>query len=403
MMDCKSLGNTIANLRHQNNITQSTLAEKLGVSNKAVSKWESGQGYPDISLLPVIAEFFGVSIDYLLLGEKKGITIAGNMIMDVVKNIEQYPTIGMLVSISDVSRAVGGCAPNTSINLAKIDRRIPISVIGKVGTDENGRFIVSELQKNGINVSRVSYSSTMPTSFCDVMSIPSGERTFFHKRGANAEFSPADIDLDSLDCNILHIGYILLLDQFDAEDKQYGTVMARFLHDVQKKGIKTSIDVVSDSTGDFPKKLIPALPYCNYVIINELECCSAWNLEAYKPDGTLDRETVALAMQKMIDGGVSDRVIVHCKKTSFALDSKGNFTEVPSLRIPKDMIKGSVGAGDAFCAGCLYGIYNDYSDRQILEFASAAAACNLFEANSVDGMRPRNDILKIAEKYGRLS
>ncbi len=402
-MDCKSLGNTIASLRHRNNITQAALAERLGVSNKAVSKWESGQGYPDISLLPTIAEFFGVSIDYLLLGEKKGITIAGNMIMDVVKNIEQYPTIGMLVSISNVSRAVGGCAPNTSINLAKIDRRIPISVIGKVGTDENGRFIVSELQKNGINVSRVSYSSTMPTSFCDVMSIPSGERTFFHKRGANAEFSPADIDIDSLDCNILHIGYILLLDQFDAEDKQYGTVMARFLHDVQEKGIKTSIDVVSDSTGDFPKKLIPALPYCNYVIVNEIECCSAWNLEAYKPDGTLDRETVALAMQKMIDGGVSDRVIVHCKQTSFALDSKGNFTEVPSLRIPKEMIKGSVGAGDAFCAGCLYGIYNDYSDRQILEFASAAAACNLFEANSVDGMRPRNEILKIAEKYGRLS
>jgi len=402
-MDCKSLGTTIAHLRHQNDITQSTLADALGVSNKAVSKWESGQGFPDISLLPTIAEFFGVSIDYLLLGEKKGITIAGNMIMDVVKNIEQYPTIGMLVSIGDVSRAVGGCAPNTSINLAKIDRRVPISVIGKVGTDENGRYIVSELQKNGINVSRVSYSSTTPTSFCDVMSIPSGERTFFHKRGANAEFSPADIDLDSLDCNILHIGYILLLDKFDAEDKQYGTVMARFLHDVQKKGIKTSIDVVSDSTGDFPKKLIPALPYCNYVIINEIECCNAWNLEAYKPDGTLDRETVALAMQKMIDGGVSDRVIVHCKKTSFALDNKGNFTEVPSLRIPKELIRGSVGAGDAFCAGCLYGIYNDYTDRQILEFASAAAACNLFEANSVDGMRPRNEILKIAQKYGRIT
>jgi sugar/nucleoside kinase (ribokinase family) len=133
------------------------------------------------------------------------------------------------------------------------------------------------------------------------------------------------------------------------------------------------------------------------VIINEIECCSAWNLEAYKPDGTLDRETVKLAMQKMIDGGVSDRVIVHCKQTSFALDTKGNFTEVPSLRIPKELIKGSVGAGDAFCAGCLYGIYNDYSDRQILEFASAAAACNLFEANSVDGMRPRNEILKIAQ------
>ena len=60
----------------------------------------------------------------------------------------------------------------------------------------------------------------------------------------------------------------------------------------------------------------------------------------------------------------------------------------------------SVGAGDAFCAGCLYGIYNNYTDIQTLEFASAAAACNLLEANAIDGMKPRNEILKLAEKYG---
>ena len=75
--------------------------------------------------------------------------------------------------------------------------------------------------------------------------------------------------------------------------------------------------------------------------------------------------------------------------------------EVASLRIPKEEIKGSVGAGDAFCAGCLYGIYNGFSDRQTLEFASAAAACNLFAANSVDGMRSKNEILQIAEQYER--
>ena len=42
------------------------------------------------------------------------------------------------------------------------------------------------------------------------------------------------------------------------------------------------------------------------------------------------------------------------------------------------------------------------SDRQMLEFASAAAACNLLEANAVDGMKERNEILRLAETYGRL-
>jgi sugar/nucleoside kinase (ribokinase family) len=45
-------------------------------------------------------------------------------------------------------------------------------------------------------------SKENPTSYSDVMSLRSGERTFFHARGANAEFSPVDIDIDALDCKI---------------------------------------------------------------------------------------------------------------------------------------------------------------------------------------------------------
>ncbi len=401
-MDSKTIGTTIAKLRKKNGMTQSALAQKLGVSDKAVSKWESGMGYPDITIFPVLAEIFGVSVDYLMIGEEKGITIAGNMIMDIIHDIPEYPKAGMLVDIGNITRSAGGCLPNTAIDLAKIDKRIPINAIGKVGTDENGRYMVSAMQKYGINVSRICYSSDVPTSFCNVMSVPSGERTFFHKRGANAEFAPEDIDISTLNCNIFHIGYILLLDKFDEEDKQYGTAMARFLHKVQKAGIKTSVDVVSDSSGNFEKKVIPALKYCNYVIINEVECCGIWHLDARTEDDRPHIENIRLAMEKTLAAGVKDKVVVHCKEACFAMDTKGNFTVRPSLKVPKEDIKGTVGAGDAFCAGCLYAIYNGYSDAQMLEFASAAAACNLLEANAVDGMKDRNGILQLEEKYGRL-
>lgn len=400
-MDAKTIGNIIAKLRKQNGMTQLELAKRLDVSDKAVSKWESGQGYPDITVFPRLASFFGVSIDYLMLGEKKGIAIAGNILADIVKNIDIYPKSGMLAKVSDISYAVGGCAPNTAINLAKIDRSIPVSVLGKVGTDENGRYILSQLQRNGIDVDGITFSDKTPTSFSDVMSMPTGERTFFHKKGANAEFSPEDINIKSLNCDMLHIGYILLLDMFDKEDPEYGTVMARFLSSVQKEGIKTSIDVVSDSGADYAAKIIPALKFCNYAIMNELECCAVFELEAYRGD-VLCKDNIRLAMKKMADCGVRDKVIVHSKRVSLVYDVKSDsFTEVPSLKIPKEEIKGSVGAGDAFCAGCLYGIYNNFTDRQLLEFASGAAACNLFAANSVDGMRPKNDILKLCEKYER--
>ncbi len=60
-----NLGNNIKQLRQQKNLTQEQIAEKLGVTYQAVSKWETNANTPDISLLPAIASLFGVSIDTL--------------------------------------------------------------------------------------------------------------------------------------------------------------------------------------------------------------------------------------------------------------------------------------------------------------------------------------------------
>ena len=400
-MNPKLFGATITALRKKSGMTQTTLAKALNVSDKAVSKWETGLGYPEITLLPKIAAEFGVTVDYLMTGQRRGITIAGNILCDIVKTIDCYPERGMLANITGISRAVGGCAPNTGIDLAKIDGGIPMSVIGCVGDDEYGRYVISQMQRYNIDTGKVVVAENAPTSFSDVMSMPTGERTFFHARGANALFSPADISIADLQCSMLHIGYILLLDRFDDEDPEYGTVMARFLHDVQAYGIKTSVDVVSDSSGQFARKVIPALKYSDYVIINEIECCSIWDCSPRKADGSLDVETLRDAMQRTMDCGVGEKVVVHSKEAGFCLSKDGSFTAVPSLEIPADEIKGSVGAGDAYCAGCLYSLYNNYSDEEMLKFASAAAACNLFAENAVDGMRSKNEIQEVMGRYPR--
>ncbi|MBQ8173949.1 MAG: helix-turn-helix domain-containing protein [Clostridia bacterium] len=403
-MDAKSVGVTIAKLRKKQKLTQSALAARLGVTDKAVSRWENGQGYPDVSLFPVLATLFGVSVDYLMTGDRRGIVIAGSMIADVVKNIREYPRQGMMAYMTGgTSISIGGCAANTSVNLAKIDPTLPISVMGRVGADENGRFIVSEMRRHGIAVDRITFSDAAPTSFCDVMSVPSGERTFFHQKGANAEFSPEDVDVATLSCDILHIGYVFLLDKFDAPDPEYGSVMARFLHKVQRAGIKTSIDMVSDSEADYGATLIPIFRYCDYVIVNEVECCTVWGIEPRRADGSLDRDAVKEAMRRTVEAGVRDRVIVHAKEACFVMTRNGDFTEVASLAIPPEDIKGSVGAGDAFCAGCLWGLLHHTPDKQLLEFASAAAACNLYAENSTDGMRGKNEIAEMAAGHKRLN
>ena len=61
----KNIGNNIKQLRQQKKMTQKQVAERLGVSYQAISKWENSINAPDIALLPEIAELFGVSIDVL--------------------------------------------------------------------------------------------------------------------------------------------------------------------------------------------------------------------------------------------------------------------------------------------------------------------------------------------------
>lgn len=61
-----NIGQKIKTLRQENNLTQEELAEQLGVSFQAVSRWENSATYPDITLLPIIANIFDVTTDYLL-------------------------------------------------------------------------------------------------------------------------------------------------------------------------------------------------------------------------------------------------------------------------------------------------------------------------------------------------
>ena len=62
------MGIVIARQRKEKGFTQKQLGDKLSVSNKTVSKWETGEGFPDITILPVLAEALDITVDELLDG-----------------------------------------------------------------------------------------------------------------------------------------------------------------------------------------------------------------------------------------------------------------------------------------------------------------------------------------------
>lgn len=174
------------------------------------------------------------------------------------------------------------------------------------------------------------------TSFTAVMSNNrTKERTFFQHAGANAYYGEEHIDWDKLDVNIFHIGYILLLPHLDEPDAQYGTKMARLLDRAQKAGMKTSIDVVSESGERFQKLVTPALRYTDYCIINELETQQTTGVCLRDEDGTLHVENMKAALQKLHELGVSTWAVIHCPELGCGMDADGSYYEFKSLRLPE--------------------------------------------------------------------
>ena len=98
-MDQEKTGRLIRLLRQRKSLTQLELAEKIGVSDKAVSKWERGLGAPDISLLPLLGRVLGVNVAVLLKGNlEENEKSSGNM-----KKLQYYvcPDCGNLLFSTD--------------------------------------------------------------------------------------------------------------------------------------------------------------------------------------------------------------------------------------------------------------------------------------------------------------
>ena len=90
-MDQKMIGSFLKELRKEKKITQEQLADKLGVSGRTVSRWETGNNMPDISILVEIAELFDVSIPEIINGERKNEKM-NDEIKTVAQSMSDYAT-----------------------------------------------------------------------------------------------------------------------------------------------------------------------------------------------------------------------------------------------------------------------------------------------------------------------
>lgn len=332
---------------------------------------------------------------------RKGICVAGNLVVDITYPIERWPRQSELTTITEgITRSVGGAVCNVVTDLARMDKSLPLSALGVIGQDAEGDFILEQLGKyRNVDLSLLGRKGA--TSFTAVMSDNRTKaRTFFQYRDANALFDESFIDWEKIDAELLHVGYILLLDALDQEDAEYGTKMARLLAEARRRGLKTSIDVVTETGDRFRTLVPPALRYTDYCVINELEAQQITGVPLRDESEKLYPENMKEALERMKELGVSTWAVIHCPEGGYGLDEENRYVSLPSLRLPEGYIKGTVGAGDAFCAGVLYGAQKRWALPESIRLGTCAAAASLSEPGASEGVGTAEEVLKLWDRFG---
>lgn len=332
--------------------------------------------------------------------QRKGIIVAGSLIADVFYKIDAYPKEGCLSTVRDIQSHVGGSG-NLIQDLARLDIQLPVRVSAIVGKDERGDMLMRQLGKYpNVDLSHVqregNSSVTMVMNAQDTK-----QRTFFFLPEASDRYDMSCIDWDSLSGDIFHLEYLLLMEKVDEEDMEYGTHGARILCEAKRRGMRTSIDMVSEQSTRATHVVASALHYTDYCAINEVEAQAVTGVDLTGSERALE-EGAERALRKLQELGVSKWAVIHSPKCGYGLDCEtGRFVSVPSLKLPEGFIKGTNGAGDAFCSGVLYAAVRGDSIENALRLAAACAVCSLSEENGTDGMRSYEDVLRLAEQISR--
>jgi sugar/nucleoside kinase (ribokinase family) len=333
---------------------------------------------------------------------RAGIASGGNWIVDWVKTVDRLPGRGMLGNVQSQARSTGGAPANVLMDLARLQFPFPLTAAGVVGNDSDGAFLRETARSHGIDVAALAVTREAPTSYTDVMAEQgSGDRSFFHCRGANALFGPEHVNVASLTCRIFHLGYLLLLDRMDQPHVQHGTVAAAFLKALQAAGIKTSVDVVSEESDRFRTLVPPALRYTDYLILNEVEAARAVGRTVRTPEGRLDGAALAGVVDELYRFGDMELVAVHMPEGVYLRDRAGQRTSLGSFLLPEGFLKGALGAGDAFCAGMLYGLHEGWAPGRCAELGICCATACLADPTATGGMAPLDEALRFAERFPR--
>ncbi len=332
--------------------------------------------------------------------DRRGIISACTWALDRLKIIDQWPQEEHLAQITATDQQGGGCGYNLGVDIRKLDNTIPVEAIGLVGNDADGQFLLDQATSVGIDITQLRQINGVQTSFTDVfIDSGSGKRTFFHHTGASDHITPDDFDFKTSKGRILHLGLLGVHEKLDSQWKNEANGWVSVLKSANSYGIHTNLELVSIAAEKIREVALPCIPHISSLIANEYELGSLSGRSLCLQNEQIDEalfKAAATRLFELSDNGPLKIVVAHCPSVAFAMTRDGNLVSRECFSVAPEDIVSSVGAGDAFAAGMLYGFHENWDIDRSLELAHATAAISLRSTTTVGAVESVERCLQFA-------
>ena len=326
---------------------------------------------------------------------RKGIILAGVAVLDIVNIIDHWPQEEMLSFIDRTEYAAGGPPHNAAAGLKKLGAPFPITFICVTGDDRYGELLLQSARGYGLDTSLCVLVPGGTTSHTHVMSCAdTGRRTFFAQLGLAKTLTVEQLRPRDPSAKLYYLGSPGISRHLDETDG-WRTLLAQ----ARAMGLKTCIELCPAPPQLLRTHVTPCLPLCDYFVVNDYEAESLTGI-ALTSTGKFDWAAAETACRALLDLGVGELAGIHHPDGAVAVTRHGEVAKRGSVKVPPSEIAGATGAGDAFYAGLLLGIHEDWPLGKCLDLGNAAAATSLQSPTTSASIRPWEDCLAYAGAHG---
>lgn len=294
------------------------------------------------------------------------VSVIGLYILDVLgRPVDAIPPGGSVDFIEEIRLTVAGTAGGTVVDLAK--QGLNCLAVGAVGDDEKADFVLSTLQRFGVDTAQMQRLKGVPTSASILNIRRNGDRPALHQRGASDHF---DILPESLDAvlapPIIHLGGTGLLARLDGEPS------ARLLAEAKRRGRTVTFDLLGANENTI-NLVAPLFAHIDYFMpsVEEARVLSG-------------EEDVEAAGRFFLARGVKHCLFTLGGEGVCFMDHQGNVVRQPAFEIE---VVDTTGCGDAFDAGFITALHHKMDLKTALNFAQASAALVATGLGSDAGIR----------------